>query len=202
MKIVLVHGIFDDGRLFKKMAASLRDLECEVYIPSLKPADARLGVMDLAIKLKAYIDVQLEADDDFLLIGFSMGCLVSRYYLQALGGHHRCKIFHAISGPHAGSRLAHLFFGQGAKDLRPHSKLIQQLNMSEDVLAAMKVYSYRTRYDQMIIPSSSSHWDIAENHLCKAFIHRLMLQDPLVLNVIAKSIAALRKESGLVVSAD
>ncbi|NRB40440.1 MAG: lipase [Pseudomonadales bacterium] len=188
MKIVLVHGIFDDGRLFKKMAAFLNDLDCDVYIPSLKPADARLGVADLSHKLKAYIDSTFEPDESFVLIGFSLGCLISRYYLQELGGHDRCNIFHAISGPHKGSLLAYLSFSQGSLDIRPGSAFIQQLNESESKLAHMDIYSYRTPFDQMIIPSKSSHWELAENTITHALVHRFMLSNALVFDSIKASL--------------
>ena len=184
MNIVLVHGIFDDGRLFNKMADFLSEAGCKVYIPALKPADARLGVKDLSQKLKDFVDCHFEATDELVFVGFSLGCLITRYYLQELGGNQRCKVFHAISGPLHGSWLAYLFYGQGAIDLRPGSEFLVGLQESEHTLRNIKLYSYRTPFDLMIIPSMSSHWDSAENHVTKALAHRLMLRDKLVLETI------------------
>lgn len=188
MKVFLVHGIFDDGRLFKKMNEYLINLGITTFIPSLKPADARHGIKDLASKLDAYIHQNTNENEPFSIIAFSMGCLISRVYLQELGGSSRCLHFHAISGPHHGSILAYLFFGQGAKDLRPNSQLIQSLIQTQDKLTDLNLFSYRTPFDQMIIPSKSSHWPIANNFITNAPIHRLMLNNQLVLDTIKNNL--------------
>ena len=93
MKVFLIHGIFDDGRLFEKMSEYLNDLGITTIIPSLKPADARHGIKDLACKLKSFINENTDENEQFNIIGFSMGCLVSRVYLQELGGAIRCQNF-------------------------------------------------------------------------------------------------------------
>jgi len=184
MKLFLVHGIFDDGRLFKNMSDYLITHNLKPLIPALKPADARYGINDLAKKLEAFIQENTEANETFSIVAFSMGCLITRVYLQHLGGAKRCVNFHAISGPHHGSFLAYLFVGQGAKDLRPKSLLLQKLHASQSSLSQVNLFSYRTPYDQMILPSKSSHWPIAKNIVTHAPLHRLMLRHPLVLETI------------------
>ncbi len=189
MNVILVHGIFDNSRLLAPLTESLQAQGHCCYSPSLKPASARLGIADLALKLRDYIDTTLTDDDDFVLVGFSMGCLISRYYLQVLEGHHRCPIFHAISGPHHGSWWALLFFWQGAREMRPNSELLNTLEESQQRLSHMAIYSYRTPYDLMILPSRSSHWVMAENHICHTLLHHLMVKDKNVTNMILQSIA-------------
>lgn len=164
-------------------------------MPSLKPSDARLGIIDLSVKLKRYIDSTLNEDQSFVLIGFSMGCIVSRYYLQNLEGVNRCQAFHGISGPYHGSLLAYFFIGQGARDLRPDSPLLNDLKNNEKVLKNIELHSYRTPFDQMILPSKSSHWLMANNHVAPALMHRFMLGHPVVLRGIRNTVERLR-ESG------
>lgn len=190
MKVVLVHGIWDGPRIFRHMTKALAEHEHDCFAPSLKPSDARLGIEDLAIKLKAYIDQTLESDETFVLVGFSMGCLISRFYLQLLDGRKRCEEFHAISGPLKGSFWAHFYPGQGARDMQPNSNLLNRLNASEGSLESMKLFSYRTPYDLMILPAKSSEWDIAENIKTKCPLHALMVKDPIV---VAKLIERLNK---------
>ena len=84
MKIILVHGIFDKGNIFKHMARKLEADGHECYAPNLKPADARLGITDLAEKLKDFIDQKLVDQKPIAIVGFSMGCLVSLHYIQHL----------------------------------------------------------------------------------------------------------------------
>lgn len=177
MKVILVHGIFDTDKIFKPMRRILEADGHECYAPSLKPSDARLGIIDLAEKLKEDIDQKLGTQQPIAIIGFSMGCLVSRHYIQQLGGYKRTKAFFAISGPHNGTMTAYCYIGKGARDMRPNSPFLTGLLNSEDKLSGIALYAYRTPFDAMIIPSRSSDWNIAKNKQVNALIHSLMLKD-------------------------
>lgn len=188
MKVFLVHGIFDDGCLFKKMHQYLQGFGIDAIVPTLKPADARHGIQDLAHKLADYIQAHTQHNEQFSIVGFSMGGIVSRVYLQELGGASRCVHFHTISSPHHGSILAYFFFGQGAQDLRPNSNLLKRLQQSQNTLRHINIFSYRTPFDQMILPSKSSHWSIAHNFVMYAPVHRLMLRNKQVLENIKNNL--------------
>ena len=198
MNIILVHGIFDDGKLFKHMVSFLKEAGHTCHAPSLKPADARNGIADLAQKLAKFINASICESEKFAIIGFSMGCLVSRYYLQELNGIDRCLAFHAISGPHEGSRLAHFYVSKGAVEMRPGSDFLQKLKAGESRLAKISLYAYRTPFDLMILPSTSSHWEAAQNHVTKAVAHRLMLRDRFVCNHIKQSLLNLASNAACI----
>jgi triacylglycerol lipase len=175
MNIVLVHGIFDNGAIFRRLVDALTRAGHRCWVPSLKPADGRTGIRDLAAKLHAYIDRHLGTEAELALVGFSMGCIVSRHYLQMLGGVRRTKAFFAISGPHEGTLTAYLYPGQGAKDLRPGSPLLQGLKQTEDRLAAISLFTYWTSRDITIVPATSCCWALAPHRLdAKALLHRFM----------------------------
>jgi triacylglycerol lipase len=197
MKIVLVHGIFDNGGLFKSMVRSLEQRGHECFAPSLHPSDARLGIADLAQKLAREIQHQFGDTEIIAIIGFSMGCLIARHYLQELEGYKRTRLFFAISGPHAGSLLAHCYVGQGAVDMRPHSKFLQRLAATEHRLTAVALYAYRTPFDLMILPSTSSEWPAAENLKIPALAHPLMLSHKAVLSHITKKLDQATSEAGI-----
>ncbi|WP_317932372.1 esterase/lipase family protein [Halioxenophilus sp. WMMB6] len=191
MDIVLVHGFMDRGHKFDPLNRALTAAGHRCFAPSLTPRDARLGIVDLAGKLERYIESTLVAEQSFALVGFSMGCLISRYYLQELAGVERCRAFFAIAGPLQGSRMAHLYFGRGAADMRPGSHFLLQLQAGEHKLGNLPIHSYRTPYDLMIIPSISSHWPRAENHISSALAHPLMLRNRLVTQHILQTLADL-----------
>ena len=188
MKVVLVHGIFDNGRNFKKMRRYLDAQGHDIYVPALKKADGRQGIKALAEQLKTYIDAHISEGDTFVLIGFSMGCIISRYFLQVLERRQHCVAFHAISGPHNGSAWARILIGPGFKDLRPGSAVLEKLKRSEDALKDIALYSYRTPLDLMILPSSSSYWPCATNYISYSMLHRFMLSNTFVLETIRKSL--------------
>lgn len=174
-RIVFVHGIFQNGAIsFGKLRRKLEDDGAVCFAPSLKPADARYGLDQLAIQLKKDIDAELGPKARFSLVGFSMGGLVSRYYLQELGGAARCDGLYTVSSPHHGTLTSHLYGGQGAKDMHPGSPFLQQLERSEGALGGMPVVSYRTPYDLVIVPQSSAIWDRAVNIEVPVLAHALM----------------------------
>ncbi|WP_162584988.1 esterase/lipase family protein [Variovorax sp. RA8] len=99
MDVVLVHGIFDNGAVFRRLADALADAGHRCWVPALKPADGRTGIEDLVAKLHAYIDRHLGSDAEVALVGFRMGCIVSRYYLQMRDGVRRTKALNVATGP-------------------------------------------------------------------------------------------------------
>ncbi|WP_375340689.1 esterase/lipase family protein [Okeania sp. SIO2B9] len=84
--VLLVHGIFDTMRIFDKMSRYLKKLGWEVYSLNLVPNYGILGLDKLAEQVANYVDKIFPPNQPFDLIGFSMGGIVSRYYVQRLGG--------------------------------------------------------------------------------------------------------------------
>lgn len=185
MKILLVHGIFDTGNIFTTLALQLRADGHECYAPDLTPSDARSGIIDLAEKLRNFVDQQIGKDHPIAIVGFSMGCLVSRYYLQHLGGHTNTQAFFAVSGPLHGTLTAYGYVGKGARDMRPNSAFLNKLDSGQEKLTGIHLYTYRTPFDLMIIPSKSSDWNIAKNIQTNALLHSYMVKDRVVCSDIA-----------------
>lgn len=175
MKTVLVHGIFNTGRVFFLMKRILQKNGFDCYTPSLKPMDGRYGIEDLAYKLRDMINAEIGKSEDFILVGFSMGGIIARYYLQYLDETNRINYFFTIAAPHKGSYWAYLYPGKGTKQLRPNSNFLRDLKETECALNDIKLYSYRTPFDLSIVPSKNAYWAIAKNK--KFFIpwHPLMV---------------------------
>jgi triacylglycerol lipase len=185
-RVVMVHGIFEDGHAFNSLKRRLEYHGIECFVPQLKPADGRGGLENLAQGLQQDINQKFGDEKPFGLIAFSMGDLVSRYYLQELGGADRCETFITISTPHHGSKVAHAYPTKGSQQMRPGSEFLQKLAASEDNLKDIPIVSYRTPLDLVIIPTESSIWERAENRSYKVALHPLMLQTKSVLNDIEK----------------
>lgn len=144
------------------------------FAPTLKPRDARCGIAALAQQLKRSIDEALPREAAFTLIGYSMGALVSRYYLQELGGAVRTRAFFSLAGPHHGTILAHLYPGVGARDMRPGSALLQQLARSAAVCASVPTVCYWTPFDTMILPLASARLSGTEHMRVRWTLHPIM----------------------------
>jgi triacylglycerol lipase len=183
-RVVLVHGILEDGKAFDPLKSRLERHGIQCLVPKLKPNDGRNGLESLAADLKTDIERKFGTEERFAVVAFSMGGLVSRHYLQALGGAERCDALITVSSPHHGTKAAHVFPGKGARQMQPGSDFLRQLEETESTLGEMPVVSYRTPMDLIILPTASSVWARAENRSYKVPLHPLMLHTKSVLDDI------------------
>ncbi len=190
MRVVLVHGIFDTGSKFKTLKPYLEERGHVCLAPSLTPNDGRDGLPALAKQLAGQIDAALGAETPFALVGFSMGGLVSRWYLQELGGHARVERFAAISVPMQGTLLAYAYPGEGARQMRPGSDFLARLGETVGRLDRMELLAYWTPFDTVIVPHDSADWALAESKRVPALCHPCMLWHPELMADLAAQLAA------------
>ena len=181
MNVVLVHGFMEVGGNYRMLHKRLHKKGIGCLIVRLTPRDGSGGLEKLAQQLKEQINKAYGTEKRFSMVGFSMGGLVSRYYLQELGGAKRCDQLITLSTPHHGTRVAKLYPSKGARQMRPGSDFLKNLEKSEDKLGDMPIASYRTPYDLIVLPTSSSIWKRASNHSFPILLHPWMLDSDRVL---------------------
>jgi triacylglycerol lipase len=187
-RVVMVHGIYEDGKAFDSLKKRLETNGVKCFVPRLKPSSGSPGLDNLAKDLKKDIDNEFGDTEPIVIVGFSMGGLVSRYYLQKLGGAERCQKFITISTPHNGTKVAYMLPTRGAMQMRPGSDFLRELEETENTLGDMPIVSYRTPMDLIILPTTSSVWDRAENKSYNVVLHPLMLHTNSVLTDIEKGL--------------
>lgn len=188
-RAVLVHGFAETGNTYNQLKKRLERRGIQCYVPKLKPSDGRGGLARLAAGLRDDINREFGPDAPIGIVSFSMGGIVSRYYLQELGGAPRCEALITVSSPHHGTHAAKLYPTQGAIDMRPGSDLLARLRASEHRLGNIPVVSYRTPLDLIILPPESSIWERAENLEFRVAMHPLMLSSNKVLDDIERRLA-------------
>ena len=154
--VVLVHGIWDTSRVFARMSRYLSARGFRPLAVDLAPSNGAAGLDELAGQLRVFADEKLAPDESFDLVGFSMGGLVCRYYVQRLGGVERVGRLITISSPHRGTYWAHMTRNVGSRQMRPRSKFLRELNRDTTALERVRHASVWTPLDLMILPSSSS----------------------------------------------
>ena len=75
------------------LATRLRRAGHRCWVPTLKPWDGREGIGAQAVQLKEYIESVLGSAKPLVLIGFSMGALVGRFFMEELGEAQRVRAF-------------------------------------------------------------------------------------------------------------
>jgi len=188
--VLLVHGIWKSGATFARMARYLARRGFEVHTLDLQPNDGRLGLPELAGQIAAWVTATLPSEAPFDLLGFSMGGIVARYYLQRLGGVARVRRFVTVSSPHHGTWTAYLRGLPGCVQMRPDSDLLRELNRDVETLGRVDVTSIWTPLDLMIVPAHSSRLPVGREVLVAAPLHALMLHDPRSLRAVAEALSA------------
>ena len=172
---LLVHGIFNQGRMFWTMAHHLARRGHQVHAPDLVPNDASTSLTVLSEELGRYIDRHLQPGTPYHLLGFSMGGLVCRHYLQAHAELDRVQSFTTLSSPHNGTLNAWWLPLRGWREMRPGSAFLRQLAAHDHRISArLRPLSLWTPFDLIILPASSSVWDIATNESFPVPLHPAM----------------------------
>jgi len=184
--LLLVHGLGDTSRAFKSMTAYLTERGWTVFSCDLKPNNGQLPLEALARQLDRYIQAHLPAAEPFDLLGFSMGGLISRYYLQRMGGLERVRRFLAISSPHRGTWVGYLRWNPGCEQMRPDSEFLKDLNQDWQVLEQVNFVSLWTPFDLMIVPADSSVMPVGRSLSFPVALHPWMLTDDRVFATIVK----------------
>lgn len=201
--IVLVHGIDDTAKCLHKMAVFFRSKGFETFEFEYKPNDGSAPMEELAEHLKRFIEERVKseygkgtsAQKNIMLIGFSMGGIISRYYVQKLGGDLRVRDLITLSSPHYGTIWAYLLRRTGVKQMRPGSKFLRELNgdvsvfQGDDRVAKVRFISLYTPLDLMIVPAQSSRVNFGESKRVWVLVHPLMIRSQRVMNFICDNLA-------------
>ncbi|MCA9837306.1 MAG: alpha/beta fold hydrolase [Trueperaceae bacterium] len=190
--VVLVHGIFDNSRVFQHLSQQFNNAGFTPYAPDLLPSDGEKGLDELAQQLRDYIEHTVR-EKQFHLLGFSMGGIICRYYMQKLGGTKRVKRLITVSSPHKGSFWAYFRFNRGGRQLRPNSAFIKDLNKDDRWMQNHQFVSLYTPFDLMIVPASSSVLVPERSEAYPVLAHPLMLTN----KQVSQRIIALVKEASV-----
>jgi triacylglycerol lipase len=176
--IVLVPGYRDTATVFSTLTRYLSEAGFQVYPVSLKPSDGTVALDVLAEQLSDHVTGSVGVQGKFDLIGFSMGGVVSRYYLQRLGGIHRVQRFVTLGSPHRGTWVAFGSNRPGVRQMRPGSDFLEDLAQDEEVLDQLNFTSLWTPFDLSIIPAKNSVLPVGRDERLLLPHHRSLVTNP------------------------
>jgi triacylglycerol lipase len=188
--LLVVHGLWDSLLRIDPLVQGLRARGIERVMGfDLRPSSGRAPITELARQVAEHADMlrRETSAPQIDLLGFSMGALAARCYLQQGGGRVHVRRFISISGPHAGTLTAYALPFAGVRDMRPRSALLQALEADPDAFGSVEVHCIYTPLDLMIVPATSSILRAARSvHRVPIPLHRWMIRDPRVLDLAAR----------------
>lgn len=186
--VVLVPGYNDDSTVFQHLTHFLQRHQFNVHALTLFPSDGSVPLDELALQVAAYVDCTFAADTPVDFVGFSMGGIVLRYYLQRLGGLSRAEHFITLGSPHRGTWMAYYTGAPGVRQMRPRSSFLVDLAQDEAKLAKIKFTSIWTPLDLTIVPSHSSVLSVGRHQPLNLLYHRALISDVRALRLVVQTL--------------
>lgn len=188
--VLLIHGIDDTAAVFWKMKPYLEKQGWVVDGLDLAPNNGSVGLDQLAQQVADYVEKSFAPDQPLDLVGFSMGGIISRYYVQRLNGLERVQRFITIASPHQGTWAAYFRNNSGCLQMRPGSFFLSSLNEDKAQLEQLNFTSIWTPFDMMILPASSSQLFVGREVKIQVLSHPGMLTDLTSLKAVAAALSA------------
>ena len=187
--VLLVHGINDTATVFCKMTPRLARKGWQVHDIDLTPNNCDRPLDYLAKQIAHYIEKTFPPEQPVDIVGFSMGGIVSRYYIQRLGGIDRVHRFITVSSPHRGTVLAYLLDRPGSIQMRPDSLFLADLNRDLNMLERINFTSIWTPFDLMIVPPTSSQLFVGQDIQVPVAFHAWMITDPKAIAAVVNALS-------------
>lgn len=186
-----MHGLLDSPAVFDRLQRELGGGRGDPLIPALP---LRLGVTPVqaaAEELGRWIEAAYPPATPIDLLGFSIGGVIARTWIQQLGGHRRTRRFISVGSPQQGTLTAwpwprRLF--PGLADLRHGSELLRELNSDLSTLERIDCHSFYSALDLAVLPGWRAVLPIGARTLLPVATHPQLLRDPAALGPLAREL--------------
>ena len=189
--IFLVHGLWNNPKLFEKLINRIKKDDYQLYCPHLPHKYGYSSLKSLAKDLDSKIEELVGHEKEIDIVGFSMGGLISRFWLQNHNGFLRTKRFFSIGTPHFGTYTAQMipsFLMPGIAEMKRGSNLLSQLNNDLSSLEKIKCSSFFTRWDLMSFPGWQAKLPIGDSYHLPVLTHKELITSDVSLKILADKI--------------
>ncbi len=154
--IIMVHGVIDNHSIFTVLRRSLSrrgfgrviSLNYSPLTDDIRRVSRRLAMLvESVCRETGYERVHI--------VGHSMGGVIARHYVQSMGGDARVHTLVTMGSPHAGTAYAKVFPHSLARQLRPNSEFVQELNKPAPGCRTRMIAIW-SDLDQVIVPQRNA----------------------------------------------
>jgi triacylglycerol lipase len=152
--LVLVHGLWDTPALFTSLRRAIGEHR-EVFVPHLPHGLGVVPLEALAADLGRGIEARFGREQPLDVMGFSMGGVISRTWIQLQGGGDRVRRFTSVASPQQGTWTALPWPGRwlaSVGDMKVGSPLLKRLSATAGLLEGIECCSLYCLADLMVMP--------------------------------------------------
>jgi triacylglycerol lipase len=185
--LVLVHGLWDTPGLFRRLEERLQGRRQPLLAPHLPHGLGQRPLLEMACQLGHLVCKHFGPEQPVDLLGFSMGGVVARSWLQLAGGAGRVRRLISVGSPQRGSLLAAPWprrWLASVADMRPGSPLLRKLNGDLSALAGVDCCSFWCLADTLVIPSWTGVLPVGRRQHLPVWHHKQLISSPAALGPI------------------
>jgi len=189
--IILIHGLWNTSSIFSSITPKLDNIGIEYFAPTLEHSYGMTSILDLTNKLNELILEKYGLKKEIDILGFSMGGIISRYWLQKFNGYKRTRRFISIGSPHKGTLIAQLvpqYPFKGISEMKINSKFLRELAKNDFFLKDIECINFFTYWDLMVFPGWWTNLNLGKKISVKVYKHRNLVRNKNVVDKIIKVI--------------
>jgi len=183
--------LWNNPKLFEKLIKKIKEDDYELYSPHLPHKYGKTSLRRLALDLDSKIEELVGSEIEIDIVGFSMGGLISRFWLQKHNGFLRTKRFFSIGTPHFGTYTAQIipsFLMPGIAEMKRGSSFLSQLNNDLTCLEKVECTSFFTKWDLMTFPGWQAKLSIGDAYQLPVLTHKELITNSNSLDILANKI--------------
>ena len=189
--IILIHGLWNTSRIFSSITSRLDEIGIEYFAPTLNHSLGMTSIIDLTNILNRLILEKYGFRKEIDILGFSMGGIIGRYWIQKYNGYKRTKRFISIGSPHKGTLTAQLvpkYPFRGISEMKINSEFLRRLAENDYFLDDIECISFFTYWDLMVFPGWWTNLNFGKKISVKVYKHRNLLRNKSVVDKIIDEI--------------
>ena len=178
--IILIHGLWNNSSIFSSITSKLDEIGIEYFAPTLNHSYGMTSIIDLTIILNELILEKYGLEKELDILGFSMGGIIGRYWIQKFNGYKRTRRLISIGSPHKGTLMAQLipkYPFRGISEMKINSNFLRELAKNDFFLNDIECISFFTYWDLMVFPSWLTNLNFGEKISLKVFKHRNLVRN-------------------------
>ena len=176
---------------FLLLHQNLMILALNIFAPTLKHSFGMTSILDLTYKLNELILEKYGLEKEIDILGFSMGGIIGRSWLQKFNGCKRTRRLISIGSPHKGTLMAQLipkYPFRGISEMKINSNFLRELANNDFLLDEIECINFFTYWDMMVFPGWWTNLKFGKKILVKVFKHRNLVRNKSVVEKIIDEI--------------